>query len=83
MAYFPRFPGQMRRIYEQISEQMRNQYSLGFVSTNSQRDGKFRKVNINVVDPEGNPLVLKNRKGKKIKLRVVARDGYYGPKSSG
>ncbi len=83
VAYFPRFAGQMPRIYQQISEQLRNQYSLGFVSSNSQRDGKFRKVKISVVDPEGNPLVLKNRKGKKIKLRVVARDGYFGPKSSG
>ena len=83
VAYFPRFAGQMPSIYQQISEQLRNQYSLGFVSSNSQRDGKFRKVKISVVDPQGNPLVLKNRKGKKIKLRVVARDGYYGPKSSG
>ena len=83
VAYFPRFAAQMPSIYQQISEQLRNQYSMGFVSSNSQRDGKFRKVKISVVDPEGSPLVLKNRKGKKIKLRVVARDGYYGPKSSG
>ena len=83
MAFFPRFQAQIPGIYEQISQHLRNQYNLGFVSTNSQRDGKFRKVRINVVDPEGNPLILRNRKGKKVKLRVVARDGYYGPKSSG
>lgn len=81
LAFFPRFQAQIPGIYEQISQHLRNQYNLGFVSTNSQRDGKFRKVRINVVDPEGNPLVLRNQKGKKVKLKVVARDGYYGPKS--
>lgn len=82
LAFFPRFQGQLPGVYEQISQHMRNQYSLGFVSTNSQRDGKFRKVKINVVDTEGKPLVLRNRKGKKkVKLKVISRPGYYGPKA--
>ncbi len=29
----------------------------------------------------GNPLRIPNQKGKQIKYKVVARDGYYAPKS--
>jgi hypothetical protein len=34
-----------------------------------------------VVDEQGNPLEIFNEKGKKVKYHVVARDGYYAPKS--
>ena len=30
---------------------------------------------------QGNPLTIFNEKGKKVKYHVVARDGYYAPKS--
>ena len=81
MAFFPRFQGELPTIYQTITQHLRNQYSLGYVPSNSKKDGKFRKLKIEVVDPQGNPLVLKNQKGKKIKLRVMAREGYFRPKS--
>jgi len=43
MAFFPRFEQQYRGIFETISMLLRNQYSLGYVSTNTKKDGKFRK----------------------------------------
>lgn len=80
-AYFPRFPQDMPGVYEQIAHQMRNQYSLGFIPSNSSRDGKFRKLKIDLVDDRGNPLIIPNEKGKAVKYKIVSREGYYAPKS--
>lgn len=80
-AYFPRFEAELPSIYEQIAGQLRLQYSLGFVPTNPAKDGKFHKLKVELVDPRGNPLRIVNQKGKNVKYRVVARDGYYAPKS--
>ena len=33
------------------------------------------------VDEQGNPLEIINQKGKKVKYHIVAREGYYAPKS--
>jgi VWFA-related protein len=80
-AYFPRFEGELPGILEQINGQLRTQYGLGFVPTNPARDGKFHKLKIDLVDDQGNPLRIVNQKGKVVKYRIVARDGYYAPKS--
>ncbi|MBI4166298.1 MAG: VWA domain-containing protein [Acidobacteria bacterium] len=80
-AYFPRFVQDMPGIYGQISQQLRNQYSLGFIPSNNSRDGKFRKLKIELVDERGNPLIIPNQKGKAVKYKVIAREGYYSPKS--
>jgi VWFA-related protein len=80
-AYFPRFEGAVPDIYQQIAGQLRHQYSLGFVPTDSTKNGKYHKLKIDLVDVQGNPLIITNQKGKKIKYRVVAREGYYAPKA--
>jgi len=80
-AYFPRFEGALPGIYEQIAGQLRHQYSLGFIPTDNTKNGKYHKLDVKLVDTQGNPLVITNQKGKKIKYRVVAREGYYSPKA--
>jgi Ca-activated chloride channel family protein len=80
-AYFPRFEGELPGIYQQIAQQLRSQYSLGFIPSNSSRDGKFRKLKIELVDAQGNPLKITDQKGKNVKYKIVAREGYYAPKS--
>lgn len=80
-AYFPRFEGELPDIYRQIAGQLRTQYSLGFTPTNPTHDGKFHKLKVELVGPDGHPLKIVDKKGKKIKYRVVSRDGYYAPKS--
>jgi VWFA-related protein len=80
-AYFPRFEGELPSIFEQISGQLRLQYGLGFVPTNPTKDGRFHKLRVDLVDDQGNPLRIVNQKGKVVKYRVVAREGYYAPKS--
>ena len=51
-----------------ISTELRNQYVLGYRPTSAQRDGKWRKVKIKLVPPQGLPP-----------LTVHARTGYYAP----
>jgi len=80
-AYFPRFEGELPSDYQQIAGQIRTQYSLGFVPTNPSRDGKYHKLKVELVDDQGNPLRIVNQKGKNVKYTIVARDGYYAPKS--
>jgi len=80
-AYFPRFEGELPSIFEQISGQLRLQYGLGFVPSNPAKDGKFHKLRVDLVDEQGNPLRIVSPKGKVVKYRVVAREGYYAPKS--
>jgi VWFA-related protein len=80
-AYFPRFEQEVPEDYQQIAQQLRTQYSLGFVPTNATKDGQFHKLKVALVDEQGNPLEILNQKGKKVKYHIVARDGYYAPKS--
>jgi VWFA-related protein len=49
-------------IFQTIQEELRSQYSLGYVSTNTARDGSFRKLQVEV-QPKG--------------FKVEARKGYY------
>lgn len=80
-AYFPRFDGELPSIFEQIAGQLRLQYGLGFIPTNPSKDGKYHKLKVELIDDMGNPLQIPDRKGKPVKYRVVAREGYYAPKS--
>ncbi|HUI44276.1 MAG TPA: VWA domain-containing protein [Terriglobia bacterium] len=80
-AYFPRFDAEIPQDYQQIAGQLRNQYSLGFIPTNPARDGKYHKLKVDLIDSDGSQLRIVNQKGKVVKYKVLARDGYYAPKS--
>jgi Ca-activated chloride channel family protein len=80
MAFFPRFYGEMPDIFHTISDAMRNQYVLTYNPSNQARDGKFRKIKVELVNPETNePLPIKDEKGKPIKYKIVAKTGYNAP----
>ena len=51
--------------FDEISEELRSQYTLGYYPTNNERDGKFRKIKVETANHD---------------LRVLARKGYYAPK---
>ncbi len=60
--------GSMKHIqeaFDQIAEELRDQYTLSYYPTNPARDGKFRKIKVETTDKE---------------LKVLARRGYYAPK---
>ena len=78
-AWFPRFEGEMPSISNSIAALLRNQYTIGFTPS-SGPDGKFHKLTVQVVDDQGNQLMLPNKKGKMKKLTIYARNGYASPK---
>ncbi len=80
-AWFPRFEGEIPGIFQQVASFLRNQYSLTYSPTNRNRDGKFRKVKIDLVAPDGSALTVLDQKGKKQKYVVYAREGYVAPKA--
>ncbi len=55
-------------IAAKIGIELRNQYILGYSPTNQQRDGKYRRVQVKLVQPKGLPP-----------LRAFWRLGYYAP----
>ena len=81
MAFFPRFYGEFPSIFGSISDSLRNQYSIGYEPANKVRDGKFRKIKVELVNPATNePLRVVDEKGKPIKYQIVAKNGYTAPR---
>ncbi len=56
-----------QKIFDQISEELRSQYSLGYLSTNTAKDGKYHQIKI-----------LARGSGYTVK----ARKGYYAAKTT-
>ena len=79
-AYFPRFEGQFPDIYGDISASLRNEYHLEYRPTNLERDGKFRKIEVKLLAPDGKPLKVVDEKGKKMDYEVQHREGYNAPR---
>jgi len=75
-AYFPRFQGELPELFGDISNDIRNQYTLSYSPTNTKLDGTYRKLKVEVVGPDGGPVKVKDQKGKDVKIDVVAREGY-------
>jgi VWFA-related protein len=55
---------QLDELYDKLLEELFSQYTLGYVSTNTKEDGKYRKIKVEVARKE---------------VKVRARKGYYGP----
>jgi Ca-activated chloride channel family protein len=80
-AYFPRFTGEYPTIFHQLEDALRNQYSISYHPTNTAKDGKYRHIKIELINPETNePLRIVNEKGKAVKYSIVAKAGYNGPR---
>jgi VWFA-related protein len=81
MSFFPRFYGEFPEIFRSISDSLRNQYVLTYSPTNRAHDGKFRKIKVELVNPENNqPLRVVDEKGKPIKYQIIAKTGYTAPR---
>ena len=83
MAFFPRFYAELPDIYRTVMEAMRSQYVLSYSPSNQAKDGKFRKIKVELVNTETNePLPIKDEKGKLIKYKIIAKTGYTAPRLS-
>ena len=57
----------LEEAFDQISEELRSQYTLGYYPTNNAKDGKFRKIRVDADNKD---------------YKVLARRGYYAPRGS-
>jgi len=81
-AFFPRFEGEFPSIFRAVEDTMRHQYTITYSPSNKAHDGAFRKVKVQLVNPAtGDPLPMKDEKGKPVKYTVVAKAGYKAPRS--
>ncbi len=55
----------------EIIDRLRTRYAIGYVSSNTNKDGKFRKIKVKLTS------AVEKREGK---LDIVTRRGYYGQK---
>jgi Ca-activated chloride channel family protein len=63
-AFFPTAVSELPGIYQVISEELANQYSIGYTSKNGVRNGAWRRLFVRVKRPG---------------LQTRTRQGYYGP----
>ena len=82
IAFFPRFMGEFPTIFQNIQQALRNQYVLTYEPTNKAKDGTFRKIKVELVNPATNePLKVTDQKGKPIKYQIIAKKGYTAPRA--
>jgi VWFA-related protein len=79
-AWFPQFDGEIPSVMRTVAEFLRHQYSITYSPTNHTADGKYRKVKVQLVAPDGGPLTVTDQKGKKQKIVIYCREGYQAPK---
>lgn len=66
-AFFPRDESELRKAFTQIQNEMRSQYLIAYEPTNEKRDGSYRKIQVQIVNPELN----------KQKISLTHRQGYF------
>jgi len=68
-AYFPKKIPELNSIVSEIAHELRNQYSIGYLSSNTARDGSYRKIKISL---DSSPTASNH---------VRYRPGYFAPKA--
>ena len=63
-AWFPEQVGQLAGVYDQIASELASQYTLGYASKNSRRDGAWRRIVVRV---------------KREGVTARTKQGYYAP----
>jgi Ca-activated chloride channel family protein len=66
-VFFVDDSSQLAAVYQQIAEELANQYTIGYTSKNRARDGKWRTIQVRVTRPQ---------------TTARTRTGYFGPKGS-
>jgi Ca-activated chloride channel homolog len=71
-AFFPRDETELRAAFAQIEQELRSQFLVAYSPTNKNRDGSYRKVQIDIVNPDL----------RKQNLRLNYREGYFAKTST-
>ena len=65
--FFPDHIDELKSVYARIAKELKSQYSMGFFSNNTRRDGSWRRVVVQTTSEEG--------------LLVRTKLGYYAPRN--
>jgi Ca-activated chloride channel homolog len=66
-AYVPRGEEDLRKAFDQIQRELREQYLVAYSPTNKKRDGSFRRLQIEVANPDL----------KRQNIKLTYRQGYF------
>ncbi|HEX8686986.1 MAG TPA: VWA domain-containing protein [Pyrinomonadaceae bacterium] len=66
-AYFPRSEEDLRNAFAQIQRELREQFLVAYSPTNKRRDGTYRKLQIEIINPEL----------RKQNVKLSYRQGYF------
>ena len=66
-AFFPSKAAGLQNAFAQIEQELRSQYLIAYTPTNPNRDGSYRRIRIEILNPQ-----LRSEK-----VRVLYREGYY------
>ena len=66
-AFFPRSETELRTVFDQIQRDLREQYLVAYSPSNKARDGSYRVIRVEIVDPEL----------RKQNLKLNYRPGYF------
>jgi Ca-activated chloride channel family protein len=66
-AFFPEDESDLRAAFAQIQLELRSQYLVAYSPTNKSKDGSFRRVQIEITNPEL----------RKLNLKLTYRQGYF------
>ena len=71
-AFFPDKKMDLNAVFAEIERELRTQYLLAYSSTNKKRDGAYRKITVEITNPEL----------KKQKIEIRHRPGYFAKAGS-
>ena len=66
-AFFPQKPGDLEATFTEIEAELRTQYLIAYSSTNKKRDGTYRRITVEITNPDL----------KKMGLQLRHRPGYF------
>ena len=66
-AFFPQKPGDLEAAFTEIETELRTQYLIAYSSTNKKRDGTYRRITVEITNPDL----------KKMGLQLRHRPGYF------
>lgn len=69
-AFIPAGPADLTQAFSQIDQELRSQYLIAYSPTNKNRDGTYRRLRIEIINP-----ALRQQK-----LQLLYRQGYYAKK---
>jgi Ca-activated chloride channel family protein len=70
-AFFPKKQDDLRAAFAEIEQELRSQYLLAYTSTNKKRDGAYRRLTVEITNPDF----------QKEKLKLRYRPGYFAKRS--